>query len=73
MRSAQLELAPVGDHTGGRTMTPSMLALAVIALLAAIIVLFARRMLHATETLDLGVVSTRWLSDLRRDDPQTGA
>ena len=54
-------------------MTPSMLALAVIALLAAIIVLFARRMQHAAETLDLGVVSTRWLSDLRRDEPQTGA
>ena len=54
-------------------MTPSTLALSIIALLAAIIVFFARRALHAAETLDLGVVSSRWLSDLRRDDPQTRA
>jgi hypothetical protein len=49
-----------------------MLALTIGALLAALIVLFARRALHAAETLDRGVVSSRWLSDLRRDDPQTG-
>jgi hypothetical protein len=53
-------------------MTPSILALAVIALIAAVIVLFARRVLQAAATLDPGVVSSRWLSDLRRDDPQIG-
>jgi hypothetical protein len=53
-------------------MTPSTLAFVVIALIAAAIVLFARRVLHAAGTLDPGMVSSRWLSDLRRDDPQIG-
>ena len=53
-------------------MTPSILAFAVIALVAAVIVLFARRLLQAAGTLDPGMVSSRWLSDLRRDDLQIG-
>ena len=53
-------------------MTPSTLAFIVIAVIAAVIVLLARRILHTAGTLDRGMVSSRWLSDLRRDDPQTG-
>jgi hypothetical protein len=53
-------------------MTPSTLALLVIALIAAVIVLFARRVLQSAGTVDPGTVSSRWLSDLRRDDPQIG-
>lgn len=53
-------------------MTSSLLAFTIIALVAGVIVLITRRVLHAAETLDPGVVSTRWLSELRRDDPRTG-
>ena len=53
-------------------MTPSTVAFFVIALVAAVIVLVARRVIHAAGTLDPGMVSSRWLSDLRRDDPQIG-
>ena len=52
-------------------MTPSILTLAALALISAVIVFVVRRGLHHTDALDLGVVSTRWLSDLRRDDPWT--
>ena len=53
-------------------MTPTMLV--VISLSIAVLVLFyAVRAVsrHAGKTFDLGVVSTRWLSELRRDEPWT--
>jgi hypothetical protein len=52
-------------------MTPSILTLAAIALISAVVAFVVRRGLHSADALDLGVVSTRWLSDLRRDDPWT--
>jgi hypothetical protein len=55
-------------------MTPTLLL--VISLgIAALVLLFAVRLVsryaHAGKTFDLGVVSTRWLSELRRDEPWT--
>jgi hypothetical protein len=37
-----------------------------LAVLAALLVLLVRR---GSDTVDLGAVSTRWLSELRRDEP----
>jgi hypothetical protein len=42
-----------------------------IAVLAVIIAVVSRRGVHAADALDLGAVSTRWLSELRRDEPWT--
>jgi hypothetical protein len=55
-------------------MTPTVLVAA--ALVAALLVaVYAVRRLsrHSTNdgSVDLGVVSTRWISELRRDDPWT--
>ncbi len=52
-------------------MTPSILAGAIIALIAGVIVFVVRRAPRGGDALDLGVVSTRWLADVRRDDPWT--
>ena len=51
----------------------SLVLVAVIVLLAAGVVLYAVRRLsrHDTRVFDLGAVSTRWLSELRRDEPWT--
>jgi hypothetical protein len=57
---------------GPDVMTPTILL--VISLSIAVLVLFyAVRAVsrHAGKTFDLGVVSTRWLSELRRDEPWT--
>jgi hypothetical protein len=46
---------------------------AVIAVLLAAVLFFAVRRLsrHDARVFDLGAVSTRWLSELRRDEPWT--
>jgi hypothetical protein len=52
-------------------MTPTLL-LAITIGLAALVLLYAVRLVsRAGKTFDLGVVSTRWLSELRRDEPWT--
>ena len=52
-------------------MTPTVLvALAVIAVLALAIYALRRLSRHG-RPVDLGVVSTRWISELRRDEPWT--
>jgi hypothetical protein len=43
---------------------------AAIVVVAALIIVMMRRGVHS-ERLDLGAVSTRWLSELRRDEPWT--
>jgi hypothetical protein len=50
-------------------MTPLTLTVAAIALVAVVAFYLIRRSLQATGTVDLGVVSSRWLSEVRRDDP----
>jgi hypothetical protein len=53
-------------------MTPALLvALAIVAALAVAIFAFRRlsRLSHTGGPADLGFVSTRWISELRRDDP----
>ena len=50
-------------------MTPLVIVL-VIAL-AAILLFIVKRTSRTTAGLDLGAVSTRWLSELRRDEPWT--
>ena len=50
-------------------MTPITLSVAAIGLVVAVAIYLIRRSLHATGTVDLGVVSSRWLSEVRRDDP----
>ncbi len=42
-----------------------------VAIVVALMVLAVRRGMPRTDTLDLGAVSTRWLSELRRDEPWT--
>ena len=43
---------------------------AAIVVVAALVIVMMRRGVHS-ERLDLGAVSTRWLSELRRDEPWT--
>ena len=43
---------------------------AAIVVVAALIIVLMRRGMHS-DTFDLGAVSTRWLSELRRDEPWT--
>ena len=45
-------------------------ATAAIVVVAGLILLMVRRGMQSN-TLDLGAVSTRWLSELRRDEPWT--
>jgi hypothetical protein len=47
----------------------ALIAVAVIIVLG-LVILAMRRGMHS-ETFDLGAVSTRWLSELRRDEPWT--
>jgi hypothetical protein len=55
-------------------MTPTLL-LAISIGVAFLVLIWAVRLVsryaHAGKTFDLGVVSTRWLSELRRDEPWT--
>jgi hypothetical protein len=48
----------------------ALIAAAIVVVAALIIVMMMRRGVHS-ERLDLGAVSTRWLSELRRDEPWT--
>ena len=49
-----------------------MLALIVVAIVVVLgLVVLAMRRGMQSETFDLGAVSTRWLSELRRDEPWT--
>lgn len=47
-----------------------VIAIAAIVVVAGLILLMVRRGMQSN-TLDLGAVSTRWLSELRRDEPWT--
>ena len=49
-----------------------MLFIAIALVLLAALVLFIVRRAMRGNALDLGAVSTRWLSELRRDEPWTG-
>jgi hypothetical protein len=55
-------------------MTPTVLVAAVcvaLTLIAFYVVRRATRQSSGSATNDLGVVSTRWISELRRDEPWT--
>ena len=52
-------------------MTPTILLAIAIALVVAIVFFAIRRAGHTTRNFELGAVSTRWLSELRRDEPWT--
>jgi hypothetical protein len=55
-------------------MTSTVLLSLAIAVASVVILLVVRRMLRsgqAARTFELGAVSTRWLSELRRDEPWT--
>jgi hypothetical protein len=53
-------------------MTPTLLVmLAVVIAVAAALFIWRRWSMHARPA-DLGVVSTRWISELRRDEPWGG-
>ena len=43
---------------------------AAVVVVALLVIVMMRRGVHS-ERLDLGAVSTRWLSELRRDEPWT--
>lgn len=53
-------------------MTPALfIPLAVLLAIAVIFTVRRSRGLHSSRGFDLGVVSTRWLAELRRDEPWT--
>ena len=52
-------------------MTPTILLSIAIPVVAGALVFTLRRVAHAGRTYELGAVSTRWLSELRRDEPWT--
>jgi len=52
-------------------MTPTILLAIAICVIAGALVFTVRRVAHAGRTFELGAVSTRWLSELRRDEPWT--
>ena len=53
-------------------MTPTILLAIAIVVLAVIVVAYTiRRAGQTGRTFELGAVSTRWLSELRRDEPWT--
>ena len=51
----------------------STLFVSVVVLLAVAVLLSVRRIRsgHSSRTLDVGAVSTRWLAELKRDEPWT--
>jgi hypothetical protein len=51
-------------------MTPAVLIALLVAVSAVALILAVRRP-SRLGTFDLGAVSTRWLSELRRDEPWT--
>jgi hypothetical protein len=53
-------------------MTPTILLVIAVCLVAVMAVVYmVRRSGHTGRTFELGAVSTRWLSELRRDEPWT--
>jgi len=53
-------------------MTPTFLLTALVALVVIAFYVVRRAMRqHSGASRDLGVVSTRWISELRRDEPWT--
>jgi hypothetical protein len=52
-------------------MTPTILLAIVIPVILIALVLTFRRGGQSTRSFELGAVSTRWLSELRRDEPWT--
>jgi hypothetical protein len=55
-------------------MTPSMLVIAAVIVTLLVFLVHRRtRAARARRTFDVGAVSTRWLSELRRDEPWTSS
>jgi hypothetical protein len=55
-------------------MTSTVLLSVGVPVVALVLILMVRRMMRggqAERTFELGAVSTRWLSELRRDEPWT--
>ena len=52
-------------------MTPTILLAIAILIIAGFVVFAVRRSGRTGKTFELGAVSTRWLSELRRDEPWT--
>jgi hypothetical protein len=50
-------------------MNPTILLAIAIPLILFVVFVALRRAGHASRTFELGAVSTRWLSELRRDEP----
>ena len=52
-------------------MTPTVLVAVVLFAVVAVALFMLRRMarLSHSKSVDLGMVSTRWISELRRDEP----
>ena len=54
------------------TMTPTILLVIAVCLVVVMVVAYlVRRAGQTGRTFELGAVSTRWLSELRRDEPWT--
>ena len=75
-RTATILSIPTGAPQLGpprvMTMTPTiLLAIAVCVLAFIAVVYMIRRSGQTGRTFELGAVSTRWLSELRRDEPWT--
>ena len=67
--SAHIGIPPTGD-----SMTSTVLLSVGVPAVGLALILMVRRMLRGGEsarTFELGAVSTRWLSELRRDEPWT--
>jgi hypothetical protein len=52
-------------------MTPTILLAIAFFIIAAVVIFTVRRSGQTAKTFELGAVSTRWLSELRRDEPWT--
>jgi hypothetical protein len=69
----QLAVVTRITNTAVPPMTPSIIVTAAAALVLVAVFLGVRRAgrLAASRPVDAGAVSTRWLSELRRDEPWT--
>jgi hypothetical protein len=66
-------IARLGSDILATKLMTSLAFVALIVLLVAGVIVYAVRRVsrHDTRMFDLGAVSTRWLSELRRDEPWT--
>jgi hypothetical protein len=69
----QLDPPALITNTAAPPMTPILFALAVAVAIGVIVFGLRRagRMSSGSRAVDAGAVSTRWLSELRRDEPWT--